>query len=118
MAGRQLVYNSPGTSGWAMALHPSNSDPKPEKRRGVGAGAMDGLVRAERLLQIAFILPASVFVGWLIGAGLDKWLHQTWIYLPGLVVGAVAGFVEVFHLVLSNEKAMEKEDQARGKAEP
>lgn len=120
MSGRRLVYNSAGTSGIqrpAMALQPSNSDPKPEKRSGVRSGAVDGLVRAERLLQIAFILPASVFVGWLIGAGLDKWLHRTWIYLPGLVVGAVAGFVEVFHLVLSNERAMEKEDRASRKAD-
>ncbi|HEX4037368.1 MAG TPA: AtpZ/AtpI family protein [Acidobacteriaceae bacterium] len=92
-----------------MAQNPSNPDLKPATR----SGAVSGLVRAERLLQIAFILPASVFVGWLIGAGLDKWLHQTWIYLPGLLLGAVAGFVEVFHLVLSNEKAMEKEDRAK-----
>ena len=81
--------------------------PKPGKR----SGAVDGLVRAERLLQIAFILPAAVVVGWLIGAGLDKWLHQTWIYLPGILLGATAGFIEVFRLVLSNEKAMEKEDR-------
>jgi ATP synthase protein I len=81
--------------------------PKPAKR----SGAVDGLVRAERLLQIAFILPAGVVVGWLIGAGLDKWLHQDWIYLPGILLGAVAGFIEVFRLVQSNEKAMEKEDQ-------
>ena len=75
------------------------------------SGALDGLVRAERLLQIAFILPAAVVVGWAAGAGLDKWLHQDWIYLVGLGVGAVAGFVEVFRLVMSNEKAMEKEDR-------
>ena len=75
------------------------------------SGALDGLVRAERLLQIAFILPAAVVVGWAAGAGLDKWLHQDWIYLAGLGVGAVAGFVEVFRLVMSNEKAMEKEDR-------
>lgn len=80
---------------------------KPAKR----SGAMDGLVRAERLFQIAFILPAAVLVGWLIGAGLDRWLHQHWIYLPGLLLGAVAGFIEVFRLVQNNEKAMEKEDR-------
>lgn len=82
-----------------------------EKSAKPRAGAMSGLVRAERLMQIAFILPAAVVVGWLAGAGLDKWLHQHWIYLAGIVVGCVAGFVEVFRLVLSNEKEMEKEDR-------
>jgi F0F1-type ATP synthase assembly protein I len=96
-----------------MALNAPNPNLKPVKR----SGALDGIVRAERLLQIAFILPASVLVGWLIGAGLDKWLHQSWLYLPGLLVGAVAGFIEIFRLVLSNEKAMEKEDRAIRKEE-
>lgn len=83
----------------------------PNSKSAKRSGAVDGLIRAERLLQIAFILPAAVVVGWLIGAGLDKWLHQSWIYLPGLLLGAVAGFIEVFRLVQSNEKAMEREDQ-------
>jgi F0F1-type ATP synthase assembly protein I len=93
-----------------MASNTPNPDLKPVKQSGV----LDGVVRAERLLQIAFILPASVLVGWLVGAGLDKWLHRTWLYLPGLLVGAIAGFIEIFRLVLSNEKAMEKEDRAAG----
>ena len=65
--------------------------------------AVDAIVRAERLLQIAVILPLSVVVGWLLGAGLDKWLHQHWIYLPGILLGAVAGFIEVFRIVQKNE---------------
>jgi F0F1-type ATP synthase assembly protein I len=88
---------------------PDAPDQKPAVRR--TSGALDGLVRAERLMQIAFILPAAVVVGWLAGAGLDKWLHQHWIYLAGIVVGCVAGFVEIFRLVLNNEKEMEKEDR-------
>jgi len=89
-------------------MAPKNQQGRQTPKR---SGALDGLVRAERLLQIAFILPAAVVVGWAAGAGLDKWLHQSWIYLVGLGVGAVAGFVEVFRLVLNNEKAMEKEDR-------
>lgn len=72
---------------------------------------VDGLVHAERLTQIAFILPAAVVVGWLAGAGLDKWLHQHWIYLVGIILGCAAGFVQIFRLVLGQEKAMEKDDQ-------
>jgi F0F1-type ATP synthase assembly protein I len=74
-------------------------------------GAVDSIVRAERLTQIAFILPAAVVVGWLLGAGLDKWLHQHWIYLAGIILGCVAGFIQIFRLVLGQEKAMEKEDR-------
>jgi ATP synthase protein I len=72
---------------------------------------VSSVVRAERLTQIAFILPAAVFVGWLIGAGLDKWLHQHWIYIVGIILGCVAGFIQIFRLVLGQEKAMQKEDQ-------
>ena len=67
-------------------------------------GGMATLLRAEKLTQIAFILPVAVFIGWALGLGLDKWLHQHWIYLVGIIVGAVAGFVQIFRLVASSEK--------------
>lgn len=54
--------------------------------------------------QIGFMLPAAVLVGWLIGAALDKWLGTTWLYLAGLVFGIVAGFVQLFRMLLSAEK--------------
>lgn len=65
---------------------------------------MGTLLKAEKLTQIAFILPAAVFVGWVAGAALDKWLHQGWMYLAGIILGAVAGFVQIFRLVASSEK--------------
>jgi len=85
--------------------NPAKSNP-PRPSRTVGA-----LVRAERLTQIAFILPAAVFVGWIAGAALDKWLHQHWIYLAGLLLGAIAGFVQVFRLVASAGRQIDKEGQ-------
>ncbi|MGA9983173.1 MAG: AtpZ/AtpI family protein [Acidobacteriaceae bacterium] len=88
-----------------MPQQPPNPDaPKRTK-------TVDSLVRAEKLTQIAFILPAAVVVGWLGGAGLDKWLHTHWIYLAGIVLGCVAGFVQIFRLVLGQEKQLEKEDR-------
>ncbi len=57
-------------------------------------------VQAARYSQLAFIFPAAVVVGWLVGAALDRWLHQTWLYLLGILLGIVAGFVELFRLVL------------------
>lgn len=53
--------------------------------------------------QLAFIFPAATVVGWLIGAGLDHWLHTTWLYLVGLILGIVAGFVELIRLVTSSD---------------
>ncbi len=53
--------------------------------------------------QLAFIFPAATVVGWLIGAALDRWLHTTWLYLAGLILGIIAGFVELIRLVTSSE---------------
>lgn len=66
---------------------------------------VDSVIRAERMMQIAFILPAAVFIGWIAGVGLDRWLHQDWIYLAGIIVGCVAGFIQIFRLVLGPEKS-------------
>lgn len=64
-----------------------------------GSKSLQSLVRAEKLTQIAFILPVSVVVGWLLGAALDKWLHTHWIYLAGLLLGVASGLVQVFRMV-------------------
>ena len=55
-----------------------------------------------RYSQLALVLPAATLVGWLIGVGLDKWLHTTWLYLLGLILGIVAGFVELIRTVMSD----------------
>jgi F0F1-type ATP synthase assembly protein I len=49
--------------------------------------------------QLAFIFPAAVVVGWLSGAALDRWLHTSWLYLAGLILGIAAGFVELIRTV-------------------
>jgi ATP synthase protein I len=81
------------------------NDPPPtkpgDKRDG---GGMDSLLKAEKLTQIAFILPVAVFVGWVLGAALDKWLHQGWIYIAGILLGAAAGFIQIFRLVAASGK--------------
>ena len=57
-----------------------------------------------RYSQLAFIFPAAVVVGWLIGAALDKWLHTTWLYLAGLLLGIAAGFTELIRTVSRDTK--------------
>jgi F0F1-type ATP synthase assembly protein I len=61
------------------------------------------LVQLANYSQIAFIFPAATVVGWLVGVGLDHWLHTTWLYLVGLVLGIVAGFVELIRIVTSSD---------------
>ena len=61
------------------------------------------LVQLANYSQLAFIFPAATVVGWLIGAALDHWLRTTWLYLAGLIVGIIAGFVELIRLVTSSE---------------
>jgi ATP synthase protein I len=57
-----------------------------------------------RYSQLAFVLPAALVVGWLIGAGLDKWLHTTWLYLAGILLGIAAGFVELIRTAMRDTK--------------
>ncbi len=59
-------------------------------------------VQAGNYAQLAFVLPAAIVVGWLIGVGLDKWLHTTWLYIVGLILGIIAGFVELIRTVSKN----------------
>jgi len=60
-------------------------------------------VTLARYSQLAFVLPAATFVGWIVGVLLDKWLHTSWLYLAGLIFGIVAGFVELIRTVLRDE---------------
>jgi F0F1-type ATP synthase assembly protein I len=48
------------------------------------------------------VFPAATVIGWLIGVGLDKWLHTTWLYIVGLILGIIAGFVELIRTVSKN----------------
>ena len=52
-----------------------------------------------RYSQIAFILPAAVVVGLLLGKLFDYWFHTHWLFLVGIIVGAVAGFVDIIRTI-------------------
>jgi ATP synthase protein I len=57
-------------------------------------------VQIARYSQLAFVFPAAVVAGWLVGAALDHWLHTGWLYLVGICVGIIAGFVELIRTVM------------------
>jgi len=61
-------------------------------------------VQIARYSQLAFAMPAAAVVGWLIGVGLDHWLHTTWLNIAGLLVGIFAGFVELIRTATRDMK--------------
>jgi ATP synthase protein I len=81
-----------------MPFHNPIPDRKQEKE---GSGGIQTLVQAEKLTQIAVLLPSAAFIGWLAGAWLDSKLHQGWIGLAGVMLGGIAGLVYVVRLVIS-----------------
>jgi hypothetical protein len=79
--------------------------PIPEQReRGKASSVVDAIVQAEKMIQIAFVLPCAAFIGWLAGAWLDHKFHQTWISLIGIVFGGVSGLVYVVKLAVMTDK--------------
>ena len=53
-------------------------------------------VKAESMVQLAIAIPAGCLIGWLLGSWLDRHFHQGWIAITGIVLGAVAGFIQMF----------------------
>jgi F0F1-type ATP synthase assembly protein I len=60
-------------------------------------------IQMAKYSQLAFVFPAATIAGWLIGVALDRWLHTTWLYIAGLIVGIIAGFVELIRAALSSD---------------
>ena len=49
--------------------------------------------------EIAFIIPAGVVAGLLMGKLADYWFHTHWLTVVGIVIGAIAGFVQLIRMV-------------------
>jgi ATP synthase protein I len=81
-----------------MAFNAPNPNQKPER------GGMKSLAQTERLIQIALVLPIAVLIGWFFGAMLDRWLHQSWLTIVGIVLGMIAGMLEAVRMALAAGK--------------
>ncbi len=80
----------------------SPADPEP---KGDNSNPKENFwVQAARYSQLALIFPAALVVGWLAGTALDRWLHTTWLYLAGILLGIAAGFIELIRSVLRDTK--------------
>jgi F0F1-type ATP synthase assembly protein I len=80
------------------------SDDKPNKRE------ESPWVLVARYSEIGFIIPAAVLVGYLLGLLGDYLLHTHWVYLFGIVFGAVAGFVSMIRRALQASTDADKVD--------
>lgn len=61
-------------------------------------------VQFGRYSEIAFMLPAGTVAGYLLGSLLDRWLHVTWISIVGLLLGTVAGLIELIRMASRDTK--------------
>jgi F0F1-type ATP synthase assembly protein I len=78
--------------------------PIPNSRsRQKSSSGIETLVQAEKLMQIALLLPSAALIGWLMGAWADSKLHTSWLGLVGIVFGGVSGLVYVVRMVLSTK---------------
>ncbi len=54
--------------------------------------------------SLAFLLPAATFVGYAIGYLLDRLFHTHFLYIPFLILGIVAGFVQLVRQLLRDTR--------------
>jgi len=53
---------------------------------------------------LAFLLPASTFVGYVIGYLLDKAFGTRFLYLVFLIIGIISGFVQLIRQLLRDTR--------------
>ena len=63
---------------------------------GKKGGTLGELVKAESMIQLALVLPAACLIGALGGEALDKHFHTDWMVVVGILLGAAAGFLQIF----------------------
>jgi F0F1-type ATP synthase assembly protein I len=56
-----------------------------------------------RYSEIAFIIPAGVVAGLLMGKLADYLLHTHWLFLLGIIIGAIAGFMQLIRMVVRDK---------------
>ena len=61
--------------------------------------AKNFMVTVGEYTSLAFMLPAATFVGYAIGYLLDKTFHTHFLYIVFLVLGIIAGFVQLIRQV-------------------
>lgn len=93
----------------SLRLHYNSSmPPKP-------SGKQAPLASIARYSEIGFIIPSAVLLGFFLGKLLDYWLHTKWLYLVGLLFGAIVGFWQVIRMAFG---AFGKDDKNSDSSPP
>jgi len=90
-----------------MAFNPPNPDPGATRnaaRPTDSGGGLKGYVQAEKMMQIAFVLPCALLFGWGCGWWIDNHFHQHWAAITGVILGIIAGMVSVIRMALDAGK--------------
>jgi Putative F0F1-ATPase subunit Ca2+/Mg2+ transporter len=61
------------------------------------------LVTLLRYSEIGFIIPAGIILGYLVGKGLEHWLHRSWLPVAGVIFGVIVGFISMIRFALKSE---------------
>lgn|SRR5512146_1011729 len=94
--------------------------PDGKKSRGLSSG-FSSLVEAEKLMQVAFVLPTALVICWFLGWWLAEHTHQKWLEIAGIVFGCIVGLVYVIQIAFAVEKKTSMDDDSRnetGKGSP
>jgi ATP synthase protein I len=93
-----------------MPFQPPIPDPKQRGRFGL----VGSIVQAEKMIQVALILPCAAVIGWLLGGWLGGKFHLPWLGIVGIVFGGISGLVYVIRMAMAavNSPA---EDDCNGK---
>jgi F0F1-type ATP synthase assembly protein I len=81
-------------------LNPSDNQQDGQKK---DRNEKNAFVQMASYAQLAIVFPAATLIGWLIGSAFDHWLHTSWLYIVGLILGIIAGFVEMIRTVTANK---------------
>ncbi|MCU1332599.1 MAG: hypothetical protein JWM08_1591 [Candidatus Angelobacter sp.] len=54
--------------------------------------------------NLAFVLPAAIVAGLVVGHLLDRWLSTSWITLAGLFAGCIVGFGALIRGIIQSSK--------------
>jgi ATP synthase protein I len=85
-----------------MPFHrPIPQDKLPQRPGASRTPGLHSLVQAERLMQIAFVLPCAMLFGWGLGWCVDHFFHTGWATVAGLILGLIAGMVSVIRTAMA-----------------
>lgn len=88
-----------------MPFHPPIPEPKRDgKSGGKASGLVSSLIQAEKLVQIALVLPCSAFIGWLAGDWIGGRVHFPLLGAIGVAFGGAAGLFYVVRLAMDQVK--------------